>query len=449
MNFLSLTDVCTNSNVLRVMLFLINLIRIIFFAVPIGLIVMTSVDLAKNVITSKEDEMKKNVNVAIKRIIMAVVIFFIQPIVSFAINGLGDNGVEFTKCITNATKENIKYYESLEKEEKEIEEGSRIKQETSDIISTPSSSTTPGSGGSNDTSTPSGNYNEYAPKPNISNLKLYKTRTIYAVGGTAKGSQQKVQQFAITDIGTDNEIIWYAYQVYQNDNAATHISAYNKNDKRVYAAYIKYGGEGQSFDVVKKSNNTYTIYTGASAVNDNSTGRPKSVYSYNVTPDSKYSSTYDNLDFSNKGFSIGKTNEASYDPNTKLLLIKTGGYNVKIYSYDDSKELTNSNANQKYSFTVTQKNSGNGSDLSGNYMYYVEGMADFKVGCYDITTGKEVYYTSFNNVMNKVKEVCSQCTGNNGEIEGIKIYTYNGKKRIFIGYKAGSYKNSAILYFDY
>ena len=285
MNFLSLTDVCTNSNVLRVMLFLINLIRIIFFAVPIGLIVMTSVDLAKNVITSKEDEMKKNVNVAIKRIIMAVVIFFIQPIVSFAINGLGDNGVEFTKCITNATKENIDYYESLEKEEKEIEEGSRIKQETPDITSTPSSSATPGSGGSNDPSTPSGTSDEYAPTPDISNLKLYKTRTIYAVGGTAKGSQQKVQQFAITDIGTDNEIIWYAYQVYQNDNAATHISAYNKNDERVYAAYIKYGGEGQTFDVVKKSNNTYTIYTGANAVNDNSTGRPKSVYSYNVTPD--------------------------------------------------------------------------------------------------------------------------------------------------------------------
>ena len=291
---------------------------------------------------------------------------------------------------------------------------------------------------------------EYVPKPNISNLKLYATRTLYAVGGSSKGSQQKVQQFAITDIGKDNEIIWYAYQVYANDNAATHISAYNKSNKRVYAAYIKNGGEGQSFDVVKKSNDVYTIYTGASAVNDSGTGRPMSVYRYDVTIGSKYNNTYDTLDFKNRGFSIGRNHEASYDPDTKLLSIKTGSYNVKIYSYDDSKALSSSNLSLKYSFNMTKRTSGvNGSDLNGNYIYYVDGMSDFYVSCYEITAGKQVYSVSLTNVMNKVKSVCSQCTGSNGEIEGIKIYNYKGKNRVFIGYKGGSYRNSAILYFDY
>lgn len=130
MSFADAVNICTNSSVLRVIMFLSNLIKMIFILVPIGLILMISVDFAKNVVTNDESSMKKNVSVALKRILMAVVLFFIPTIVGFAINLV--NGEEkdvifegeeatYLDCIANANSEKIAEYEQMEADLKEEE----------------------------------------------------------------------------------------------------------------------------------------------------------------------------------------------------------------------------------------------------------------------------------------------------------------------------------------
>ena len=105
--FLSLiTDACENISVLRTVLFIKKLLNIVFILVPIGLIVMLSIDFAKNVISGKDDEMRKNLNIAIKRLIFVVALFLVPTIVKFAINSLGNFDSNYTKCL-KVTEESI------------------------------------------------------------------------------------------------------------------------------------------------------------------------------------------------------------------------------------------------------------------------------------------------------------------------------------------------------
>lgn len=86
--------------------------NIAFIIIPIGLIVFITIDFAKCVIANKEDEIKKNQSIAIKRIIYSVALFFVPSIVNITMGlvdkALGSNNLDtITACWTNATKENI------------------------------------------------------------------------------------------------------------------------------------------------------------------------------------------------------------------------------------------------------------------------------------------------------------------------------------------------------
>ena len=95
-------DACTNPDVLRVILFIKTLINIVRFVIPIGLILFLAFDFFKNVIANKEEDMKKNVMLAIKRLLYAAIIFLIPAIVNFIMIILGDLGVPYADCISNA-----------------------------------------------------------------------------------------------------------------------------------------------------------------------------------------------------------------------------------------------------------------------------------------------------------------------------------------------------------
>lgn len=101
---------CGGADVLGVIKFVWALLDIVFIVVPIGLIVMVSLDFAKSVIASKEDEMKKNAMIALKRLIFCVALFLVMPIVSFAISLLGKQDVSYAKCIEIATTEDLSKY---------------------------------------------------------------------------------------------------------------------------------------------------------------------------------------------------------------------------------------------------------------------------------------------------------------------------------------------------
>lgn len=100
-------EACQNPDILRVIFYIKEILSVVFIIVPIGLIVMIGIDFFKNVTAGKEDEMKKNLGIAIKRIIYCVFIFFVPTIVSLVNAILGDLGVNYVECMNGATLVNI------------------------------------------------------------------------------------------------------------------------------------------------------------------------------------------------------------------------------------------------------------------------------------------------------------------------------------------------------
>ena len=106
---------CGGADILRVLKFVLILLDIVLFIVPIALIIIIMIDFAKNVIAGKEDEMKKNVSMVIKRLIFCVVLFLVPTIVRFAIRFIGNAGVDAMaiadRCIEIAKNEDLSQYE--------------------------------------------------------------------------------------------------------------------------------------------------------------------------------------------------------------------------------------------------------------------------------------------------------------------------------------------------
>ena len=91
-------NICDNIMFLKFFYFIRVLFDLVCFFVPIGLIIIISIDFGKNVIAGKEDEMRKNINIVIKRLIYAVCLFLVPIVVEFAINGIGLFNVEYSEC---------------------------------------------------------------------------------------------------------------------------------------------------------------------------------------------------------------------------------------------------------------------------------------------------------------------------------------------------------------
>lgn len=71
---------------------------VIHVAVPVLLVMFGSLDLIKGVIAGKDDEIKKNQSMFIKRLIAAVLVFFVFSMVKFVISISADNGSRIIKC---------------------------------------------------------------------------------------------------------------------------------------------------------------------------------------------------------------------------------------------------------------------------------------------------------------------------------------------------------------
>ena len=90
---------------------IVGYVLLIFkIVIPLILILFGMIDLGKAVIGSKEDDTKKAINSLVRRVIAAVVIFFIPTLISFVIGIVGgwknNNEVKeqyniCRKCITN------------------------------------------------------------------------------------------------------------------------------------------------------------------------------------------------------------------------------------------------------------------------------------------------------------------------------------------------------------
>ena len=156
---LFLSNPCQTSAILKVIYFIFEIIKLAFIIVPIGLIVMITVDFAKNVM-SNEDEMKKNLSLVFKRVIMCVAIFFVPTIVRLAMNlvDIADPSfnIPYRECIENANLSKIEeiegYEETAKSQEKAIEEYERNQQLTVEDGDSSSNKTITSSDNKNDDS---------------------------------------------------------------------------------------------------------------------------------------------------------------------------------------------------------------------------------------------------------------------------------------------------------
>ena len=124
---LILENICEHSSTLRVIYLINNIIEILFIAVPAALVLVLSIDIAKNVLSKDDNEIKETLKKGIKRIIYASLLFFVPLIVKLSFSFLGNIGVKYLDCFSMATKENIEKYEA--KEEKEKEQRAKERQE--------------------------------------------------------------------------------------------------------------------------------------------------------------------------------------------------------------------------------------------------------------------------------------------------------------------------------
>lgn len=112
-----LFDICGNSHTLRLVYIIKTFITILFTVTPIIIIAVTIKNLVQVTTSGKEDDMKKTVSLSVRRIIAALIIFFIPAIVNYTITALADDSYESLSCYESVTATKIKELEAKEREE--------------------------------------------------------------------------------------------------------------------------------------------------------------------------------------------------------------------------------------------------------------------------------------------------------------------------------------------
>lgn len=83
-----------------------TIVKVIRVVVPILLVVLGMIDLVKGITAGKEDEIKKGTSIFIKRLIAAVIVFFVFVIVQLVISLVADSSertgiMDCVKCFVN------------------------------------------------------------------------------------------------------------------------------------------------------------------------------------------------------------------------------------------------------------------------------------------------------------------------------------------------------------
>lgn len=117
---------CGPSGLLRVIYFFKLILDILFIIVPIGLIILLLIDFSKMVISGDEGAQSKTFKLAMKRILYAVIVFFVPTIVSIFNSILGDLGVEYSACYNDITIDAINQLAAEEEAIEEAEKAARL-----------------------------------------------------------------------------------------------------------------------------------------------------------------------------------------------------------------------------------------------------------------------------------------------------------------------------------
>jgi hypothetical protein len=76
-----------------------KIILLIQIAVPILLVIFGMMDMMKGIMAQKDDEIKKGQQTFVKRLLAAVLVFFVVSIVKLVVNFVADNDDDITSCM--------------------------------------------------------------------------------------------------------------------------------------------------------------------------------------------------------------------------------------------------------------------------------------------------------------------------------------------------------------
>jgi len=105
-------QICENLRVIKLFYLVKNLIDIAKIVVPIILILMSTIDIIKNLVNSIDD--KKNNSLIIKRFMYSLIIFFVPTFINFTFNSISNINETINICWNNSTKENIENLQVIE-----------------------------------------------------------------------------------------------------------------------------------------------------------------------------------------------------------------------------------------------------------------------------------------------------------------------------------------------
>ena len=114
--FILETSICEKANFLATVLFFRKIVNIISIIVPIILVLLITIDIAKAVMASDDNQIKTAQKLAIKRIIWGLVIFFVPLSVNAVFSLFDGKEVAGITCYNNATDEVVDALQQAENE---------------------------------------------------------------------------------------------------------------------------------------------------------------------------------------------------------------------------------------------------------------------------------------------------------------------------------------------
>lgn len=121
-NTLLVFKACENIAVLRTSYFIKKLLQMAFIIIPIGLIVMLALDLAKSITSSSEEDMPTNLKRAGKRLLFSIFVFLVPTITNVLLNNVVGVNVDYQKCL-NVTQKGIKNQIAINKKKCQANRG--------------------------------------------------------------------------------------------------------------------------------------------------------------------------------------------------------------------------------------------------------------------------------------------------------------------------------------
>ena len=122
---------CQNPDILRIIYLAKMILNIATTIIPIGMIVVITIDVFKIVLGADTDKTISSIQKLIfKRVMYSILVFFAPTIVSITTNlvstaGLTEVGTNYKQCIANATKETIKDAQIAQDTEDELKDKER------------------------------------------------------------------------------------------------------------------------------------------------------------------------------------------------------------------------------------------------------------------------------------------------------------------------------------